>query len=150
MVARIESLAVKINEARTVRRKQEQEVRQMLVGSFQKVTRAAPPRVLMRYVAPLVRRPVDVDPEALYPELGIRSFGNGAFHKPALSGLKIGGKRIFKIEPDDLSLTTSLLGGSNRCCEIRRRWVLWLSSVYHVRSELGHGDVPFPLLLFSH
>lgn len=73
----------------------------MLLGSFQKVTKAAP-RVLMRYVAPLVRRPVNVDPEALYPELGIRSFGNGTFHKPELSGLEIGGKRIFKIEPDDL------------------------------------------------
>jgi type I restriction enzyme, S subunit len=38
----------------------------------------------------------------LYPELGIRSFGNGTFHKPALNDLELGGKRIFKIEPDDL------------------------------------------------
>lgn len=29
----------------------------------------------------LVRRPVDVSPDGLYHEIGIRSFGNGVFHK---------------------------------------------------------------------
>jgi type I restriction enzyme S subunit len=38
----------------------------------------------------------------MYPELGIRSFGNGTFHKPALSGLELGSKRIFTIEVGDL------------------------------------------------
>jgi type I restriction enzyme S subunit len=101
IVARIEELAAKISEARAVRRRQEQEIRQMLLGTFHKIIRSEP-RALMRDVAPLVRRPVNVDPEASYPELGIRSFGNGTFHKPALNGLELGGKRIFKIEPKDL------------------------------------------------
>jgi type I restriction enzyme, S subunit len=43
IVARIEELAAKINEVRTVRRKQEQEIRQMLLGSFHRVVRSAPP-----------------------------------------------------------------------------------------------------------
>jgi type I restriction enzyme S subunit len=34
--------------------------------------------------------------------LGIRSFGKGTFHKPALSGFDLGNKRIFRIEPGDL------------------------------------------------
>lgn len=101
IVARIEELTAKMNEARYLRRQDEQEIRQMLVGAFRKVTKNAP-ELLMGDVAPLVRRPVEVAPEVLYPELGIRSFGNGTFHKPALSGLELGGKRIFKIEPDDL------------------------------------------------
>jgi len=73
----------------------------MLFGAFRKVAKEAP-RLLMCDVAPLVRRPVEVDPETLYPELGIRSFGNGTFHKPGLSGVEVGDKRIFRIEPGDL------------------------------------------------
>lgn len=48
------------------------------------------------------RRPVQVDPFGSYPELGIRSYGNGTFHKPALTGTEIGDKRVFRIEPGDL------------------------------------------------
>ncbi|WP_174907105.1 restriction endonuclease subunit S [Burkholderia diffusa] len=56
----------------------------------------------MREVAPLVRREVEIDTEASYPELGIRSFGKGTFHKPAVPGLELGTKRLFYIEPGDL------------------------------------------------
>jgi hypothetical protein len=37
-----------------------------------------------------------------YPELGIRSFGKGTFHKPPLSGSEVGTKRLYRIEPGDL------------------------------------------------
>ena len=60
------------------------------------------PRARLGDVAPLVRRPVDIDLNALYPELGIRSFGKGTFHKPPLSGADAGSKRLFRIEPGDL------------------------------------------------
>lgn len=53
-------------------------------------------------VAPIVRRPVHVDLLASYPEVGIRSFGKGTFHKPSLSGVDVGGKRIYRVEPGDL------------------------------------------------
>ncbi|MNM17334.1 putative type-1 restriction enzyme specificity protein [compost metagenome] len=53
-------------------------------------------------VAPIVRRPVEIKADAFYPELGLRSFGKGTFHKPALSGAEVGKKRLFKIQPGDL------------------------------------------------
>jgi len=53
-------------------------------------------------IAPLIRRPVEVDPDATYPELGLRSFGKGTFHKPALSGAEVGNKRLFQIRAGDL------------------------------------------------
>ncbi|MBN8714279.1 MAG: restriction endonuclease subunit S [Xanthomonadales bacterium] len=56
----------------------------------------------MAEVAPLVRREVTIDPEASYPELGIRSFGKGTFHKPAVSGMELGTKRLFRIQAGDL------------------------------------------------
>ncbi len=53
-------------------------------------------------IAPIVRRPVEVELDKSYPELGIRSFGKGTFHKPPLSGAEVGSKRLFSIEPGDL------------------------------------------------
>jgi type I restriction enzyme S subunit len=63
------------------------------------------PRARLGDVAPLVRRSVDIDLNASYPELGIRSFGKGTFHKPPLSGADVGSKRLFRIEPGDLVLS---------------------------------------------
>ena len=56
----------------------------------------------MGVVAPLVRRPVAIDENASYPELGVRSFGKGTFHKPALPGIEVGSKRLFRVEAGDL------------------------------------------------
>ena len=56
----------------------------------------------MEQVAPLVRRPVDVQPDESYPELGVRSFGRGTFHKPALDGTAVGTKKLYRITPRDL------------------------------------------------
>lgn len=56
----------------------------------------------MAEVAPLVRREESIDLNGSYPELGIRSFGKGTFHKPPLSGSDVGTKRLYRIEPGDL------------------------------------------------
>jgi type I restriction enzyme S subunit len=56
----------------------------------------------MQKAAPLIRRAVEVDPNVSYPELGIRSFGKGTFHKPALTECELGSKRLYRIEPGDL------------------------------------------------
>lgn len=56
----------------------------------------------MKEVAPLIRRSVKIEPEKEYFELGIRSFGKGTFHKPAIRGDELNGKRLFRIEPGDI------------------------------------------------
>lgn len=53
-------------------------------------------------IAPLIRRPVEINPDASYPELGLRSYGKGTFHKPALLGTEVGNKRLFEIKAGDL------------------------------------------------
>lgn len=53
-------------------------------------------------IAPLVRRPVEVEVGQSYREIGVRSFGKGIFHKPPVSGLELGDKRVFRIESGDL------------------------------------------------
>ncbi len=57
---------------------------------------------LLGDIAPLVRRSVEIDPDASYPELGLRSYGKGTFHKPALLGSEVGNKRLFEIKTGDL------------------------------------------------
>jgi type I restriction enzyme S subunit len=56
----------------------------------------------MKDIAPIVRRQVILNENALYPELGIRCFGKGTFHKPALTGTEVATKKIFQIKKGDL------------------------------------------------
>ncbi len=79
----------------------ELELNAALLATFQKITAGAP-CIPMGNVAPLVRRPVDIDLESVYPELGVRSFGKGTFHKPPLTSVEVGTKRLFRIEKGDL------------------------------------------------
>ena len=53
-------------------------------------------------VAPLERRPVDVEPDEEYPELGARSFGRGLFHKPHVLGSTLTWQKLFWIHEGDL------------------------------------------------
>jgi type I restriction enzyme S subunit len=101
IVARLDQLAAKIQEARHLQEETELDLRRILVGAYSEITANAP-RLPMAEVAPLVRRPVKVNLEDEYPELGIRSFGKGTFHKASITGAALGKKRIFKIEAGDL------------------------------------------------
>ncbi|MEO6469935.1 MAG: hypothetical protein ABIP21_12620, partial [Acidimicrobiia bacterium] len=56
-------------------------------------------------VLALQRRAVEVDPIEEYDEIGIRSFGKGIFHKEPISGVDLGSKRVFRIEPGDLVIS---------------------------------------------
>lgn len=101
IVARIEELATKIEEARGLRHLVLKGLRDALQAQYVRITRGAP-SLPFGDVAPLVRRPVAVETSGVYPELGIRSFGKGPFHKPALTGAEVGSKRLFRIESGDL------------------------------------------------
>jgi type I restriction enzyme S subunit len=101
IVSRIEEVATRVEAVRRLSNEQEDLVHKALQARFSWLIEGAPRR-RMSEIAPQVRRSVDLDPERKYPELGIRSFGKGTFHKPSLSGLELGDKRVFRIEPGDL------------------------------------------------
>jgi len=48
--------------------------------------------------------PVAVDPDTMYREIGVRSHGNGIFHKDPVRGESIGGKRVFQVVENALVL----------------------------------------------
>jgi type I restriction enzyme S subunit len=101
ILARIEQFAAKIQEARHVQLETALMLQHLLHGAYSRIIAGAPLR-LMAEVAPLVRRPVQVNLENEYLELGIRSFGKGTFHKASAAGATLGTKRIFNIKPGDL------------------------------------------------
>ena len=101
IVARIDALAARIEAIRSLHDEVTADSRRMLLGIYEDLVSEAK-FLPMSQVAPIVRRAIMTDPEVEYSELGIRSFGNGTFHKTPQTGFQIGSKRIFQIEPGDL------------------------------------------------
>lgn len=101
IVSTIDCLAAKIDEARTTQRAIESEAKALLRSAFARTIEGIPRRRFAD-VAPLVRRRVDLHTGGTYPELGVRSFGKGTFHKPALDYLEVGTKKLYQIEAGDL------------------------------------------------
>jgi type I restriction enzyme S subunit len=59
----------------------------------------------MSAVAPIVRRPVEIEMDGEYPELGVRSFGKGVFHKPTLIGAELDWQKLYRIHTGDVVLS---------------------------------------------
>jgi type I restriction enzyme, S subunit len=101
IVARIDTVQQKLQAADELRASIDKDIASLLAVRFQQTLTHAK-WLPMSDVAPIVRRDVTVDHQSSYAELGIRSFGKGTFHKPTLSGLELGDKRVYRIEPGDL------------------------------------------------
>jgi type I restriction enzyme S subunit len=101
IVDRLDALSEKTRKVETHLDAVERDAERLLAVRFRDLIADAPLRP-MAEVAPLVRREQAIDLGGSYPELGIRSFGKGTFHKPALPGSEVGTKRLYRIEPGDL------------------------------------------------
>ncbi len=73
----------------------------LLTVRFREAIANAPYRP-MAEVAPVVKRPVDIDLEKTYHEVGARSFGKGLFAKPAFDGAEATWQKPVWIELGDL------------------------------------------------
>lgn len=101
IVARLDTLEDKARQVTEHLEAIEADAERLLAVRFREAIADAPYRP-MAEVAPLVRREEAINLEGSYPELGIRSFGKGTFHKPPLHGAEVGSKRLFRIESGDL------------------------------------------------
>ena len=109
IVAKLDKVAVLVGERRKVIETADHDAKAMLANAFRKIIDGAPYRS-MSEVAPLVRRPIEIEPDQSYPELGVRSFGRGTFHKPPLSGMAVGSKKLFRIQEETCFSTLSSPG----------------------------------------
>lgn len=101
IVARMDRVAGLVEARARATAAMEADLHAMLAKAFARCIEAAPRRP-MSEVAPLIRRPVEIELDGEYPELGVRSFGRGTFHKPALAGAEVGTKKLFEIVSGDL------------------------------------------------
>ncbi len=101
IVRRLDDVSTLVDKRRRGIEASERETHALLLKAFQRAIDGAPLRP-MAEVAPLVRRPVEIDPAEAYPELGARSFGRGLFHKPTLQGAELTWQKLFRIEEGDL------------------------------------------------
>lgn len=101
IVAKIESIRQRIEEIRQLRREQEHAWATLLFSRYTEAIAGAA-WLPLREVAPIIRREVSILQDELYPEVGIRSFGRGTFHKPALTGIEVGTKKLYQIKAGDL------------------------------------------------
>lgn len=77
------------------------EVEATLRAAFARIIADAP-RVTMGEIAPLVRRPVVIDPTEVYTEIGVRSFYRGLFERRHVLGSEFDWQKLFWIEEGDL------------------------------------------------
>lgn len=98
---RLDMVQTKLGEREAELAAIEREANAMLFNAFQEVTEGVE-QLPLSEISPLVRRPVEVAVDGEYPELGVRSFGKGTFHKPTLTGADVGNKRLFEIHKGDL------------------------------------------------
>jgi type I restriction enzyme S subunit len=101
IVEKLDAIKSRIDEAKNIQMKQLKELKNILFSKFHDSIKNSKLKK-MRTIAPIIRRPVKVSLEEKYPELGIRSFGKGTFHKPAINGINVGTKKIFQIHKNDL------------------------------------------------
>lgn len=101
IVQRLDTVAALVEERRRAIDAAERETQALLLKAFQRAIDGAPLRP-MSEVAPLVRRPVEIELDGVYPELGVRSFGRGTFHKPDLLGAELSWQKLFLVHQGDL------------------------------------------------
>ncbi len=97
----VDSVNQNIKGIINLREEQSKDIKNLLFSKYSEIIEGAK-WYPMREIAPIIRRDVVLDENALYPELGIRSFGKGTFHKPALTGLEVGTKTLYQVKSGDL------------------------------------------------
>jgi type I restriction enzyme S subunit len=103
-VSRVESIAGRIEEARTLADGVDRELSRLLATVRTSFSERAPRRRLGD-VAPLLRRPVAVDIAETYQQVAVRSFGRGSFHKEPLVGADVTWEKPFRVAKDDILIS---------------------------------------------
>jgi type I restriction enzyme, S subunit len=101
IVEKVEKVKSRLETINSIRTEQAKDINNLLFSKYTDLIESSD-WLPMKEVAPIIRRPVVLKDEALYPELGIRCFGKGTFHKPALTGTEVATKKIFQIKTGDL------------------------------------------------
>ena len=104
LVERIDALVEKLNAAQTATAQIEMQSQSLLMAAFNELTEKAP-RCPLGDIAPLLRRPANIDPFQEYPQVSVRSFGRGTFHNPPLKGSEITWEKPHLVKAGDILIS---------------------------------------------
>jgi type I restriction enzyme, S subunit len=104
IVAKLDTVVANVLTARQSRDQQESELQRLLMAAYFRIAKDAPRKPLGE-IAPLCRRPVAVEANRNYPQVAVRSFGRGSFHKPALAGSEVTWQKPFLVRSGDILLS---------------------------------------------
>lgn len=88
IVVTLDAAAARLAETRRLCRDIDEARDALLRSAFHQITHGSP-RVPMSEAAPLNRRPVEVSSLEEYPQVAVRSFGRGTFHRESLRGAEV-------------------------------------------------------------
>lgn len=103
-VAAIEHIASELRNAQQIQAQLEEDLGAFLMSAYQQIAKEAARRP-MNEVAPLTRRPMNVDQDRSYPQVSVRSFGRGTFHKAPLAGSEITWQKPFLVKTGDILIS---------------------------------------------
>jgi len=104
LVRQTQAIATRLAELRRLRQEIQDDAKALLHSVFHRLIQGAEYRPLAK-VAPIVRRPVELDLDETYEEIGIRSFHKGVFFKCLSLGADISHKSMFQMVPGDLAFS---------------------------------------------
>ncbi len=101
IVERLHAVSTRLKARAEAAERQQADLTAMLDAAYKQICVDAP-RMQLREVAPLVKRPVTIDQNESYTEFGIRSFYRGLFQRRTLSGSEFTWQSLYRIESGDL------------------------------------------------
>lgn len=104
IIAKLDAAAARVAEAKRLCGEIESEANALLQSLFQQLAESSPRRP-MAEVAPLDRRPASVSVLDVYPQVAVRSFGKGTFHRETLTGAEITWEQPFLVHAGDILLS---------------------------------------------
>jgi len=100
----IEELKTKINSIELYKAEIDADLDRMLLSAYHKIADNSPQKPL-EDVAPLTRRAATIDSTSKYPQVAVRSFGRGTFHKPNLDGSEITWQKPYLVKANDILIS---------------------------------------------
>lgn len=104
IVATLDAVAGRIAESQKLCREIDEETNALLRSLFHQLAEPSPRRP-MSEVAPLHRRQVAVSVLESYPQVSVRSFGKGTFHREPLAGAEITWEQPYLVHAGDVLLS---------------------------------------------
>ncbi len=139
IAAKLAKVVSRVKEARGLTEQVKEEQVALILSRVEEISRDAP-RFPMAEVAPVVRRPVEIDPDSWYPELGIRSFGRGLFEKPRVQGSQWTWQRPYWMKAGDL-LFSNIKAWEGAVAVISKDYDGYVGSHRYITCRVDHERV---------